>query len=118
MTTRKRKPIVNGGAVIIDDGPGKGAEVKRLAVDTRDRRAAGLGPDLQPFALEAPGEIARFPRCLQDQSEIVLHRPAIGMASTSSDGALAEPRNSRSDPTTSRPQMSIRLPATVISVTG
>src|SRR5581483_4773822 len=44
--------------------------------------------------------------------------PAIARASISSDGALAAPRNSRSEPGTIRPYASIRLPATVISLTG
>ena len=43
---------------------------------------------------------------------------AMAKASISREGALAEPRISKSDPGVTRPKISSRFPATVISLTG
>src|SRR5204863_5801187 len=74
--------------------------------------------DVQPFGLQLAGELAGGQGRFADEPQIFAHRPAMARPSTISDGEFEALRSSRSAPGIRRPKMSIRLPATVISLTG
>ena len=74
-------------------------------VGAGDGRAALLGPDLQPRLAMLERQLARGQGRVADQFEVgqkVGHFPAMATASNIREGLLKEPRNSRSDPRTSR----------------
>ncbi|MNX88466.1 hypothetical protein D3C86_1204360 [compost metagenome] len=90
-------------------GPRRQQGVAQQLIDRQigagDGRTAFLGPDLQPRLAMLQRQLARRQGRVADQVEVgqkVGHFPAMATASNIREGLLKEPRNSRSDPRTSR----------------
>src|SRR6185437_10559740 len=115
-----------------DEVAGEGVVDRRLRLRLpggAGGRVVGIGADevhAGQIAELVPAERLQLSADDQVQQLVVRHaqllgrdqRPAMATFSTMTEGALAAPRISRSEPTTARRYMSTRLPATVISESG